>query len=407
MGGMKRWIALVFAAALALWQLPTQAQAQPRIFSQPELEALLAPVALYPDPVLSNILVGATYPEDVRAAAAWSRANPQLTGEDAVRAAEPIPWHPSVKALLAFPDLLARMDESPQWIEDLGEAFREQEPYVMDAVQNLRRRAQASGSLQSNDQYSVQQQGSSIAVYPAQPQVVYVPYYDPNVVYGTWWWPAYRPVYWRPWFTHPTAFVSTTTFFVRSVDWQRRHVVRAFPRHHAPVQGPHGRQFAGQRRNDFPQNRPMSAQQNQAAQQRAEHQPRGREQQQQHWREQQQWRAQQRPEARTPHMNPSAAPAPSTAHDPVRPIGQPVRPISNTVPTIHNQPRAAHPFIESARPRMDAGRTQAQPARQGRSVVESIRPHFEQRSQHRQDGGRAGHQPQQRRQASQPQQRRG
>jgi hypothetical protein len=404
---MKRWIALVFAAALALWQLPTQAQAQPRIFSQPELEALLAPVALYPDPVLSNILVGATYPEDVRAAAAWSRANPQLTGEDAVRAAEPIPWHPSVKALLAFPDLLARMDESPQWIEDLGEAFREQEPYVMDAVQNLRRRAQASGSLQSNDQYSVQQQGSSIAVYPAQPQVVYVPYYDPNVVYGTWWWPAYRPVYWRPWFTHPTVFVSTTTFFVRSVDWPRRHVVRAVPRHHAPVQGPHGRQFAGQRRNDFPQNRPMPAQQHQAAQQRAEHQPRGREQQQQHWREQQQSRAQQRPEARTPHMNPSAAPAPSTAHDPVRPIGQPVRPISNTVPTIHNQPRAAHPFIESVRPRMDAGRTQAQPPRQGRSVVESIRPHFEQRSQHRQDGGRARHQSQQRRQASQPQQRRG
>jgi hypothetical protein len=398
---MKRWIALVFAAALALWQLPTQAQAQPRIFSQPELEALLAPVALYPDPVLSNILVGATYPEDVRAAAAWSRANPQLTGEDAVRAAEPIPWHPSVKALLAFPDLLARMDESPQWIEDLGEAFREQEPYVMDAVQNLRRRAQASGSLQSNDQYSVQQQGSSIAVYPAQPQVVYVPYYDPNVVYGTWWWPAYRPVYWRPWFTHPTVFVSTTTFFVRSVDWQRRHVVRAFPRHHAPVQGPHGWQRAEQRRNNLqpvPQNRPMPAQQNQAAQQRAEHQPRGREQQQQHWREQQQWRAQQRPEARTPHMNPSAAPAPA--------IGQPVRPISNTVPTIHNQPRAAHPFIESVRPRMDAGRTQAQPPRQGRSVVESIRPHFEQRSQHRQDGGRAGHQSQQRRQASQPQQRR-
>jgi len=376
---VRRWVVLVLAAALALWQLPTQAQ--PRIFSQPELEALLAPVALYPDPVLSNILVGATYPEDVRAAAAWSRANPQLTGEDAVRAAEPIPWHPSVKALLAFPDLLARMDESPQWIEDLGEAFREQEPYVMDAVQNLRRRAQASGSLQSNDQYSVQQQGSSIAVYPAQPQVVYVPYYDPNVVYGTWWWPAYRPVYWRPWFAHPTAFVSTTTFFVRSVDWHRRHVVRAFPHHHAPVQGPHGWQ-------------------------RAEHQPRGREQQQQHWREQQQRRAQQRPEARTPHMNRSAAPAPSTAHDPVRPIGQPVRPISNTVPTIHNQPRAAHPFIESVRPRLDAGRTQAQPPRQGRSVVESIRPHFEQRSQHRQDGGRAGHQSQQRRQASQPQQRR-
>ena len=412
MRGMKRWIALVrrwvvlvLAAALALWQLPAQAQAQPRIFSQPEIEALLAPVALYPDPVLSNILVAATYPEDVRAAAAWSRANPQLTGEDALRAAEPIPWHPSVKALLAFPDLLARMGESPQWIEELGEAFREQEPYVMDAVQNLRRRAQASGSLQSNDQYSVQQQGSSIAVYPAQPQVVYVPYYDPNVVYGTWWWPAYRPVFWRPWFTHPTVFVSTTTFFVRSVDWQRRHVVRPGPHQHAAVQGPHGWQWAGQRRNNLqpvPQNRPMPAQQNQAAQQRAEHQPQWREQQQQRWRQQQQSRAQQRPEARTPHVNPSAAPASSTAHDPVRPTGQPVRPISNTVPTIHNQPRAARPFIDSARPTMDAGRMQPQPARQFRPMVEAIRPHFEQRSQHRQ-----ANQPQQRRQAGQQPHRRG
>jgi hypothetical protein len=412
MGSMKRWIALVFAAALALWQLPSQAQS--RVFSQPEIEALLAPVALYPDPVLSNILVAATYPDDVRAAAEWSRANPQLTGEDAVRAAEPIPWHPSVKALLAFPDLLARMDESAQWTADLGEAFREQEPYVMDAVQNLRRRAQASGSLQSNDQYSVQQQGSSIAVYPAQPQMVYVPYYDPNVVYGTWWWPAYRPVFWRPWFAHPTVFVSSTTFFVRSVDWQRRHVVRPVPHQHATVQGPNGWQWASQRRNDFRPDGTVAGAAQRAAQRAVQAAgqtsvqpvPQNRGQQQQHWREQQQWRAQQRPEARTPHMNPSAAPPPPTAHNPVRPIGQPVRPISNTVPTIHNQPRAAHPFIESVRPRMDAVRTQAQPPRQVRSVVESIRPHFEQRSQHRQEGARAGQQ-QQRRQAGQPPQRRG
>jgi len=227
---MNRWIALVLFATLAVWQLPTQAQA--RVYNQAELDALVAPVALYPDAVLSTILVASTYPDDVRQAAEWSRANAQLAGEDAVRAAEPMPWHPSVKALVAYPDLLARMYDSPQWVADLGTAFREYEPYVMDTVQALRRRAQLNGSLQSNDQYIVQQQGQDIAVYPAQPQVVYVPYYDPYVVYGTWWWPAYRPVFWRPWHPRPAVFVSTV-FVSRSVDWRQRHVVQ--PVFHGPV----------------------------------------------------------------------------------------------------------------------------------------------------------------------------
>ena len=120
---MRRWIALVLAAALTIWQAPLQAQG--RVYSQAELDALLAPVALYPDPVLSNILVAATYPDDLREAAAWSRANSRLTGEDALRAAEPMLWQPSVKALVAFPDLLARMDESPQWSADLGLSYED------------------------------------------------------------------------------------------------------------------------------------------------------------------------------------------------------------------------------------------------------------------------------------------
>jgi hypothetical protein len=223
---MKRWIALLAAALLAFWQGPAQAQA--RNFSQAELDALLAPVALYPDSLLSHILVAATQPDEVREAAAWSRANPHLAPEQAVAAAEPMPWHPSVKALVAFQDLLERMDESPQWTADLGVAYLEQEPYVMDTVQALRRRAQASGALQSTDQYRVYEDGTSIAVYPVQPQVVYVPYYNPHVVYGPWWWPSYRPVYWRPWHARAPVHVSRH-FFVTKVDWHRRHVVR----HHA------------------------------------------------------------------------------------------------------------------------------------------------------------------------------
>lgn len=243
---MKRWIALVLLAALAIWQVPSQAQA--RVYNQAELDALLAPVALYPDPVLSHILVASTYPDDLREAAAWSRANSHLTGEDAVRAAEPMLWQPSVKALVAFPDLLARMDESPQWTADLGAAFLDQEPYVMDTVQGLRRRAQASGYLQSNPQQQVYEQGQAIAVYPVQPQMVYVPYYDPYVVYGPWWWHSYRPVYWRPWFAPPAVFVSTH-FFVTSVDWRRRHVVRHGVQHHArPHQPQHWRNDDSRRR---------------------------------------------------------------------------------------------------------------------------------------------------------------
>jgi hypothetical protein len=223
MSTMKRILAALLLAALALAQV--SANAQSRLYNQAELDALLAPVALYPDPVLSNVLVAATNPDDLREASAWSRANPQLSGQDAVRAVEPMLWHPSVKALVAFPDLIARMDESPQWTADLASAFIEQEPYVMDTVQALRRRAQASGALQSDAQQQVVQQGPTIAVYPAQPQVVYVPYYDPYVVYGAWWWPAYRPVYWRPWHPRPAVFVSTA-FFATRVDWSRRHVNR-------------------------------------------------------------------------------------------------------------------------------------------------------------------------------------
>ncbi len=222
---MTRFAAFALLAALVVLQAPAYA----RYYDQAELDALLAPVALYPDPLLSHLLLAATYPDDLHDAAAWSRANPQLTGEDAVRAADSTLWHESVKALLAFPDLLYRMDESPQWTADLGAAYLAQEPQVMDTVQGLRRRAQATGYLQPSGQFSVQQQGQAIAIYPVRPQVIYIPYYDPYVVYGPWWWSSHRPVYWRPWYTRPAVFVSAK-FFSGSLDWHRRHVTHVAPR---------------------------------------------------------------------------------------------------------------------------------------------------------------------------------
>jgi hypothetical protein len=196
------------------------APVQARVYNQAELDALAAPIALYPDSLLSQILMAATYPDEVAEAARWSRANPQLKGEEAVRAAQNEPWDPSVKSLLAFPEVLVRMAESPQWTRELGEAFLNQEPHVMDTVQGLRKRAQASGHLR-DEQNSVRQEGQDIVIQPAQPNVVYVPYYDPYVVYGPWWWHAYRPVYWSPWYG-PPVFVSSV--FFAGFNWPHRHV---------------------------------------------------------------------------------------------------------------------------------------------------------------------------------------
>ncbi len=222
-------ILLIACAALSLAAAPAQAQ---RNYSQAELDALLAPVALQPDPVLSQLLMAATYPGEIAAAARWSRANPQLRGEAAVRAAAAEPWDPSVKAMLAFPELLARMDESPQWLRDLGEAFLLQEAQVMDTVQGLRRRAQANGQLVTTDQTAVYVQGEAIVVQP-RAQIVYVGYYDPYVVYGPWWWPHYRPVYWRPWAPRPV-FIGYASFY-RAPTWHHRHVHRSAPRQAMPA----------------------------------------------------------------------------------------------------------------------------------------------------------------------------
>lgn len=180
------------------------AQAQPRReFNQAELDALLAPVALYPDSLLTHILTASTRPFDVAQAARWSRSNPHLSGEAAVLAAQPWVWHPSVAALTAFPDVLIRMDENPQWLRDLGDAWMGSERYVMETVQQLRRRAEATGNLRSDDRQQVYRQSETIVVQPAVQQVVYAPYYNPLVVFGTWWWTSYRPVVWRPWPARP------------------------------------------------------------------------------------------------------------------------------------------------------------------------------------------------------------
>ena len=221
-----------------LYAQPAQSgQYEPRqVFAQQELDQMLAPIALYPDSLLSQILMASTYPIEVVQAARWSRANPGLSGDAAVRAVGQQNWDPSVKSLVAFPQIISMMDEKLDWMERLGDAFLSQQQQVMDTVQELRQKAQAAGNLQSNEIVRVEPQGQTIIIEQANPQVVYVPYYDPGIIYGPWWYPAYPPVYWGPWpgyYSRPgfsTGFfwgagiTIGTGFYFGAFDWPHRHV---------------------------------------------------------------------------------------------------------------------------------------------------------------------------------------
>jgi len=239
---MKTLLKALLTGLLSLFLTSPGAFAQERpAYTQEELDAMLAPIALYPDPLLSQILMAATYPVEVVQAARWSRANARLRGEDAVRAVEPMDWDPSVKSLVAFPQILDQMDEQLDWTERLGDAFVAQELQVMDTIQYLRRRADAAGNLRPSPEIQIVREGGYIRIEPASPQVVFVPYYDPIVVYGSWWWPTHRPVHWAPWpgyyvrTTHASTFVwgsgvvIRAGFFFGSFNWPHRQVIVVRP----------------------------------------------------------------------------------------------------------------------------------------------------------------------------------
>ncbi|NBB92641.1 MAG: DUF3300 domain-containing protein [Gammaproteobacteria bacterium] len=231
---MKTLTTLVFALMLTVGCSATgQVQAKDDYFSQAELDSMLAPVALYPDSVLSHVLIAATYPLEVIQAARWSREHPGLRGEDAVAAVEYQNWDASVKALVAFPELLRRMDEDLQWTQDLGDAFLIQEEEVIASIQYLRSEAYSQGHLRSNDHVKVVREREYIYIEPARTRVVYVPYYDPRVIYTKWRWTSYRPHYWH----HPVgyragvsfywghAYHIRPSFYFSSFHWPTRRVV--------------------------------------------------------------------------------------------------------------------------------------------------------------------------------------
>lgn len=175
---------------------PPQAQGQPAPAAPPlparQLDDLVAPIALYPDTLLSEILVASTYPLEVVEAQQWLQQNRNLKGQQLMDAAQKQNWDPSVQALVAFPDVLAKLNQDVRWTTDLGNAFLAQQGEVMAAVQRMRARAEADGKLESTPQENVttttQNGQTAIQIEPPNPQVVYVPVYNPAYVWGP---PAY------------------------------------------------------------------------------------------------------------------------------------------------------------------------------------------------------------------------
>jgi len=226
-------------------------------FDAATLDSLLAPVALYPDPLLSQLLIAATYPAEVVAAARWldNPANRALTGDRLGAALEQQSWDPSVKSLVPFGSVVAMMADRLQWTEQLGQAVATQQGDVLDAVQRLRHQAQRAGRLQSTQQIVVQDSGPQIVIEPASPQMIYVPAYDPTVMYGAWPYPVAPVVLgpppgwgWAPGWETGLAFgagvvVLGSLWALSRPDWGHRNFIvdqgrwnRWAPSH--PVSGP-------------------------------------------------------------------------------------------------------------------------------------------------------------------------
>ena len=171
-----------------------------KTFKQEELDQLLAPIALYPDSLLAQIFMASTYPLEVVQAERWAKENKDLKGDALASALEKENWDPSVKSLVNFPQVLEMMNQKLDWTQKLGDAFLAQQKDVMATVQKLREKAESQGNLKSNEEQKVvvEKETNTIIIESASPQVVYVPTYNPTVVYGTWWYPSYPPYYYYP-----------------------------------------------------------------------------------------------------------------------------------------------------------------------------------------------------------------
>jgi len=225
-------ITIMCLLLLPLAVLPVRAQDSDGRYHSQELAQMLAPIALYPDALLSQILMASTYPIEVIEADRWLQRHSTLDDDDLDDALYDKEWDQSVKALCHFPAVLSRMSEKISETTNLGNAFLAQEQEVMEMVQQLRTRAYQEGNLSSTRQQKVIIEKEVIVIEPARSRVVYVPYYDPYYVYGSWWYPDYPPYYWGPSNVHLGFGVSFSSGISLSFvftqwsyfDWHR-HVI--------------------------------------------------------------------------------------------------------------------------------------------------------------------------------------
>ena len=200
------WI-IILMVAMSPWTLAQESTGSAK-FKQEELDQMLAPIALYPDSLLGQVLIASTYPLEIVQADRWAKTNKNLKGDPLTAALEKQDWDPSVKSLINFPQVLSMMSEKLDWTQKLGDAFLAQQKEVMDTVQKLRFKAKEAGNLKTTQEQKVIVQEKVIIIEPASPQVIYVPTYNPVVVYGVWPYPAYPPYYY-----YPPGYVATTAAF--------------------------------------------------------------------------------------------------------------------------------------------------------------------------------------------------
>ncbi|HSK31259.1 MAG TPA: DUF3300 domain-containing protein, partial [Candidatus Limnocylindria bacterium] len=169
---------------------------------------VVAPIALHPDDLIAQILMASTYPLEVVQAERWAKQNASLKGDALTKALEAQDWDPSVKSLVNFPQVLTMMSEKLDWTQKLGDAFIADQKTVLDTIQKLRAKAQAAGNLKTTKEQTVIVEEKIIKIEPANPQVIYVPTYNPTVVYGAWPYPAYPPYYY-----YPPGYVASSMFW--------------------------------------------------------------------------------------------------------------------------------------------------------------------------------------------------
>ena len=236
---MKNIIFYLSLVISTLVSFTTVAEPETQQFSDAELAQMLAPIALYPDSLLTHILIASTYPIEIVEAHRWLKKNDSLNIDQKSQLLEGLEWDASVKALIPFERVLSQLSEDLGWTQELGDAFLQDESRLLLSIQTLRKQAKLAGSLKKMDNMDIRYEDNNILILPREKEIVYVPYYDSRMVYGSWFWAGYPPVYWdsyrrtnvnqyRP-FHWNTGVHITFNYFFSAFHWHNRHVVVVAP----------------------------------------------------------------------------------------------------------------------------------------------------------------------------------